>query len=78
MSGERMHPNLFSPEEAAAYLHLDSPATLDTFRGKGWLRGHPAGKRLVYWREDLDDCALRIVGITPPARAERKPMKLAE
>lgn len=78
MPETRHHPDLFSPDEAAAYLHLDSTATLDTFRQRGWLEGYRAGKGLLYWRADLDDCALRIVGAPVPARAGRKALKLAE
>lgn len=72
------HPDLFSPREAARYLHLDSLETLNSLRRKGWLRGYQAGQRYMYYRIDLDDCALRIVGIEPPARQERKSLKLAE
>jgi hypothetical protein len=74
MNKPRQHEDLFTAEEAAAYLHLENIATLDTFRAQGWLNGYKAGKKLIYRRDDLDDCALRIVGIEPPARL--KPPKL--
>ena len=34
MSDTRTHPDLFTPEEAAAYLHLPSVESLRTLRDK--------------------------------------------
>jgi hypothetical protein len=59
------HPDLFDEAEAVDYLHLPAdtgPRTLETLRDKGLLVGHRVGKHLVYWRDDLNACALRIVG----------------
>lgn len=59
----RRHPDLFSTEEAVAYLHLDGPRGLETCREKFGLAGYQGpNKSLMYWREDLDACAKRIVG----------------
>jgi hypothetical protein len=57
------HPDLFTPEEAAAYLHLDSVRGLETLRKDYGLVGHAGvNKSYLYHREDLDRCALRICG----------------
>lgn len=59
----RTHPDLFTPDEAAAYLHLDSVRSLETLREHFGLIGFGGVNRgFLYWREDLDKCALRIVG----------------
>lgn len=58
----RKHPDLFTPEEAAAYMHLDSVRGLETLREKYDLIGYAGvNKALMYYREDLDACALRMV-----------------
>jgi hypothetical protein len=57
------HPDLFNPDEAAAYLHLDSVRGLETLRNEYGLIGHKGvNKSYIYHREDLDAVALRIVG----------------
>ncbi len=57
------HRDLFTPEEAAAYLHLDSVRGLETCRKDFGLVGFPGvNKSFLYHREDLDRCALRICG----------------
>jgi hypothetical protein len=77
MTDARKPPDLFTPDEAAEYLHV-TVVTLDTLRRNYRLRGYSAGKSYVYWRADLDDCALRIVGIEPPSRVERRSLRLAD
>jgi hypothetical protein len=57
---ERLHPDVFTAEEAAAYLHLENVATLEWLREKDCLIGHIIGKAYMYHREDLDDCAGRM------------------
>lgn len=62
----RTHPDLFTSDEAAAYLHLESDAGLETCRRDFGLIGHRCvNKSFMYWREDLDKCALRMVGRDP-------------
>lgn len=59
----RQHPDLFTPEEAASYLHLDSVRGLETCRDDFGLIGHKGvNKAYLYHREDLDLCALRMCG----------------
>ena len=62
------HPDLFDPAEAMAYLHLPpaSERTLKNYRDKGWLIGTPSGPdgSLMYYRDDLNACALRMAGRT--------------
>lgn len=59
----RRHPDIFTAEEAVAYLHLESVRSLDTLRDEGLLTGHrPVGKGYLYHREDLDTCALKMFG----------------
>jgi hypothetical protein len=59
----RRHPDLFTPEEAAAYLHLPSEESLKTLREKKFLVGYEGyARHLMYWREDLDNCALKMAG----------------
>lgn len=70
----RRHPDLFTPAEAAAYLHLDSEKSLETLRKDYGLAGHAGvSKGFMYWREDLDNVALRIVG----RDGQQKKMRLA-
>lgn len=69
MDDPRKHPDLFTPEEAAEYLHLPSVETLKTLREKKVLVGFPDWTRYtIYHREDLDDCAARMCGRTPAPR----------
>ena len=63
LTAMRRHPDLFTAEEAIVYLHLDGERALRTLRDDYGLVGHPGvGKGFMYWREDLDRAALRIVG----------------
>lgn len=76
MSETRKHPDLFTPDEAAEYLHLDSVRGLDTLRKDFGLTGYAGvGKSYLYWREDLDNVALKIVGRDPAQHG--KAMRLA-
>lgn len=59
----RRHPDIFTPDEAAAYLHLDSVRGLETLRREFGLVGHQGvNKAYIYHRDDLDRCALRMCG----------------
>lgn len=71
-SADRKHPLLFTPDEAAGYLHLDTPATLDTLERDHGLKAWKAGKSKLYWKKDLDACAYSIVGEPVPADLKRK------
>lgn len=62
-TGARKHPDLFTPEEAAEYLHLDGTRSLETLREKFGLIGYPGvNKAYLYYRDDLDACAMKLVG----------------
>ena len=50
----RRHPDLFTPDEAAAYLALKSPCALETIRKRYGLAPIAWGKKHVYHRADLD------------------------
>jgi hypothetical protein len=63
---DRFHPDIFTPREAAAYLRLTSVRGLDTLREQFHLAGYRVGQRFLYWRTDLDECALRIFGRPVP------------
>jgi hypothetical protein len=57
------HPDLFTPEEAAAYLHLDGVRGLETLRREYGLVGYAGvNKSFLYHREDLDAVARRMCG----------------
>lgn len=61
----RKHPDLFTPEEAVAYLHLDPEVgsrTLETLREKYGLVGQPLGRGYMYHRANLDALVARIFG----------------
>lgn len=76
MSDTRKHQDLFTPDEAATYLHLPSVESLRTLREKGLLVGHSGWTTyLIYHREDLDACALRMCGRGHAVKA--KTMQLA-
>jgi hypothetical protein len=67
----RCHPDIFTSEEAAAYLRLPTEATLEWLRQNGFLDGHMIGKTLMYHREDLDACAYRMFGKAVPGRVPK-------
>lgn len=58
MSSDRRHPDLFTAEEAAAYLRLASERSLETLREQWGLRPLPIGRGL-YHRRDLDQVVER-------------------
>jgi hypothetical protein len=63
MPDTRTHPDLFTPDEAAAYLRLKSVESLKTLKSKGLLVGYAGWTNYdLYHREDLDNCALRMAG----------------
>jgi hypothetical protein len=60
---DRKHPDIFTPDEAADYLHLDSVRGLETCRRDFGLAGYAGiNKSFIYHREDLDRCAMRMCG----------------
>jgi hypothetical protein len=76
MNEPRKHPDIFTAEEAAEYLHLDrdkGEQTLKTLREKGVLTGFWLGPGLMYHRRDLDRAADVIFGVT--TAIETKPSK---
>ena len=69
----RKHPDLFTAQEAAEYLHLDAEAgerTLETLRQKHGLIGQQVGKALMYHRKNLDACIDRIFGVASSASSQ--------
>ncbi len=68
---ERRNENLFTPDEAAAYLSV-TPAQLETLEKDFKLKPWPVGRAKVYYKKDLDACAYRIVGEQPPVELRRK------
>lgn len=67
------HPDLFTPAEAAEYLHLDSERGLETCRRDFGLVAHAGvNKSFLYHREDLDACALRMCGKDRSWNAQRR------
>jgi len=58
----RRHPDLFSEEEAATYLCLEGPRSLEWVREHFGLVNFVFGRRPVYHREDLDVAARRMTG----------------
>lgn len=59
---ERIHPDIFTPDEAVSYLRLESERTLDWLQENFGLRHQVIGSVRRYHREDLDACALRAFG----------------
>ena len=77
MSETRKHPDLFTPAEAAEYLHLESVNTLETLERDHKLQRCKAGKAVLYWRKDLDAVAYSIAGEPVPPELRRvKPLTL--
>jgi hypothetical protein len=63
---ERKHPDVFTAEEAAMYLHCDSERSLENIRAQFGLVGYPGfGKALRYYRDDLDAVAMKMLGRDP-------------
>lgn len=65
MSTERheRHPDIYTKEEAVAYLCLSTPEALKKLKAEGLLKGFGGWtKEDLYWREDLDKCARRMFG----------------
>lgn len=70
------HPDIFNPQEAAEYLHLDSPESLRTLRAKSILVGYEGwAKHMIYHRADLNLCALKMCGKENAIPATVKPLK---
>lgn len=68
MATETRHPELYTPEEAAAYLRLTSEKALEKLRKDGLLQGYNGyTPYYLYHREDLDRCAARMCGRDPDA-----------
>jgi hypothetical protein len=61
----RRHPDVFTAEEAVAYLHLEGEGSLDWLVGKSFLRREKVGRVYLYHREDLDACARLMFGKEP-------------
>lgn len=76
---ERRHPDLFTRDEAAAYLHLETAETLRWLEEQGWLTGYMVGKVKMYHRRDLDACAFKMFGMQVPAQLARpKELRMAQ
>jgi hypothetical protein len=60
--GNERHPDIFTPEEAAEYLRLESVRTLDWLHMHFKLHYQVMGTVKRYHREDLDSCVLRVFG----------------
>lgn len=74
MSEARQHPDLFTPDEAAFYLRLASVDALKKLRDEQLLAGYKGyAPYLLYHREDLDRCALRMCGRNPD---QGRPVKM--
>lgn len=72
MSEPRIHPDLFTADEAFQYLRLASVESLRHLEKLNMLKAATGfTKHKLYHRDDLDACALRMFGKQPPA------MKLA-
>ena len=75
---DRIHTDLFNPDEAAAYLRLSSAESLRTLREKFGLQAIESVRPPIYHREDLDRCVQRMRGVDPDAgRQIQKPLRLA-
>jgi hypothetical protein len=73
MDAGRRHPDLLTPEEAAEYLRLTSAKALEKLRNEKMLTGHDGwAPYMIYHREDLDRCALRMCGKDPDAGKPNK------
>jgi hypothetical protein len=60
------HPQLMTPDEAAAYLRLTSAKALDKLRDDNLLVGYRGyTPYYLYHRDDLDRCAMRMCGKDP-------------
>lgn len=85
MPEQRIHPDLFTPQEALEYLHMpyDSDRSFDTFKEQGILTGAAFGRTTLYHRDELDalvihkfafvEQAKRTAKISPAAQPESGP-----
>lgn len=74
---DRRHPDVFTAEEAAEYLRLDSERSLEYLRANFGLVGYSTfGKGLRYVRKDLDAVLQRMTG-QPTARIGQEKMRMA-
>lgn len=68
MSERQHHPDLYTPQEAADYLRLASVDALKKLRDDNLLKGYKGyAPYLLYHRDDLDRCALKMCGRDPDA-----------
>lgn len=75
MTDARLHPDLFTPEEAMVYLRLDATdRTLDTLRAEHGLQFVKVGRQTLYHRRHLDALVNRLAGFTD---REPRPMRIA-
>lgn len=71
---QRKHPDVFTPEEAVEYLHLDPETglrTLETMREKHGLVGVQMGKGFMYHKRNLDALVERVFGLSDGGRVRR-------
>lgn len=66
MSEPRIHPDLFTADEAYQYLRLASAESLRHLEKLDMLKGATGfTKHKLYHRNDLDECARRMFGLAP-------------
>ena len=65
------HPDVFTADEAAAYLHLENVATLDWLVENKFLTRQKIGRGFMYHKSDLDQCAYLMFGKQPPMEVLR-------
>lgn len=69
------HPDIFTREEAAVYLHAKSVRSIETIEENFGLVGIvPFGKEKLFHRSELDRVTLKMFGLDPdaPAQQERR------
>jgi hypothetical protein len=72
------HPDLFTAEEAAAYLRLEGPRSIQRLRQQGRLKPVDLGCRNLYHRVGIDACvASRVAGHGVAGETNQHPVSTA-
>lgn len=67
---QERHPDVFTAEEAAAFLKFPSLRCFNFERRRQGVKGHRAGNSVLYPRETLDAMRKRMFGIMEDRRVK--------
>jgi hypothetical protein len=66
-----VHPDVFTPEEAVAYLKMPSLRCFNNSRRRHNIKATRFGREIRYSREELDALRKKLFGLDFPARSRK-------